>query len=597
MQNPTVSLKPINDLLAESFFIPSYQRGYRWTPVQVEDLLNDLWEFQTQSHMMDPSSFYCLQPLVIKSREDGSWEVVDGQQRLTTIFLILACLRSVVEMLGKSPFQLSFETRTETSEAFLKDIDPAKANENIDFYHISKAYEAIQNWMNNRDSTHRFEILQTLLKDDKAGRNVKVIWYELPHSENSIEAFTRLNIGKIPLTNAELIRALFLRSENFSEDTRDLQQLRIAQEWDLIEKTLQSPDFWYFIHSGQNPPASRIEYLFDLIVEEDQDDHTQVGDPYRSFHHYNALLKTPDVKPTDEWLKLKQFFMMVEEWFRDRSLYHLTGFLIHLGVPVGEMRKEALRLPKSEFDRAIRLRIFEELFGQGGGTENGGSLAERLSQQLGDMEYGRSSVKLRSVLLLFNIATLLENERSNLRFPFDSFKREKWDIEHISSVDSEKPDRPDTQKQWLQGVKECYREIDGIEELEEKIDAVLESRPFNKGEFNEIYEQILKHYGEEETSEADHQIGNLTLLDQATNRSYQNAVFPVKRHRILDLDRSGTFVPLCTRNIFLKCYSQKLDDMLRWNDGDKEDYEGQIVGILSGFFENCEPQAPGTDEL
>ena len=78
---------------------------------------------------MEKSGFYCLQPLVIKTKPDGSWEVVDGQQRLTTIYLILTCHQQMVELaLGKKPFALSFETRAETSGSFLKDINPARSD-------------------------------------------------------------------------------------------------------------------------------------------------------------------------------------------------------------------------------------------------------------------------------------------------------------------------------------------------------------------------------------------------------------------------------------------------------------------------------------
>ena len=45
MAENNVSLKTINDLLEYNFFIPSYQRGYRWTERQVKDLLDDIWEF------------------------------------------------------------------------------------------------------------------------------------------------------------------------------------------------------------------------------------------------------------------------------------------------------------------------------------------------------------------------------------------------------------------------------------------------------------------------------------------------------------------------------------------------------------------------
>lgn len=86
--------KAINQLISESskihhYIIPSYQRGYRWGKDEVEALLDDVYNF-----LDDPknhASSYWLQPIVVRAIE-GKWEVVDGQQRLTTIFLILKFL-------------------------------------------------------------------------------------------------------------------------------------------------------------------------------------------------------------------------------------------------------------------------------------------------------------------------------------------------------------------------------------------------------------------------------------------------------------------------------------------------------------------------
>jgi hypothetical protein len=276
--------------------------------------------------------------------------------------------------------------------------------------------------------------------------------------------------------------------------------------------------------------------------------------------------------------------MMLEEWFRDRALYHLTGFLIHAGVSITDLRKEALSLPKSSFDQYLRHRILTEIFGEPASADSE-AIETLIDRCMADFEYGTANGKLRSVLLLFNIATLLENDRSNLRFPFDSFKIESWDIEHIRSVESDRPDRPDAQKTWLEGVKHCYEDTGEKAGLRSMIEEVIGSKPFNKQGFDEIYDEIIKASGESESSEADHRIENLTLLDQGTNRSYKNEVFPVKRHRFLSLDKSGIFVPLCTRNVFLKCYSTDLDKMEQWRGADKSAYRKQVLDVLCSFFE------------
>ena len=94
MSEQHISLKTVYDLRVNAsdvpirYRIPAYQRGYRWTSTQVTQLLEDIREF-TQRENPQPEEFYCLQPLVLRANEDGAYEVVDGQQRLTTLLLIL----------------------------------------------------------------------------------------------------------------------------------------------------------------------------------------------------------------------------------------------------------------------------------------------------------------------------------------------------------------------------------------------------------------------------------------------------------------------------------------------------------------------------
>lgn len=84
MDKSYLVIKSINDLLGNDFYVPSYQRGYRWTPIQVTELLTDIWDFHRKPGKI-PEEFYCLQPIVVKLN-NGEWELIDGQQRLTTIF-------------------------------------------------------------------------------------------------------------------------------------------------------------------------------------------------------------------------------------------------------------------------------------------------------------------------------------------------------------------------------------------------------------------------------------------------------------------------------------------------------------------------------
>lgn len=126
------------DLMNNSFYIPDYQRGYRWTRLEVEKLLGDLEDFYNVN--TDGSTFYCMQPLVVFfNKEQNAWEVIDGQQRLTTMYLILNQQKSLLEQIypDMKLFNLSYQSRPD-SQQYLENIDSTKSNNNIDYYHMFK---------------------------------------------------------------------------------------------------------------------------------------------------------------------------------------------------------------------------------------------------------------------------------------------------------------------------------------------------------------------------------------------------------------------------------------------------------------------------
>ncbi|HJV84714.1 MAG TPA: DUF262 domain-containing protein [Noviherbaspirillum sp.] len=598
MSDTNIRLVAINDILGKPFYVPAYQRGYRWTERQVINLLDDLSEFAVAAEDQDRTAFYCLQPVVVLLRDDGSWELVDGQQRLTTIFLILRRLDGFLQMMGKQRFTLTFETR-ESSAKFLEEVDPGREKENIDFYHICKADRAIEDWFAGQDGSYKMKLAQCLTNTDKIGKNARVIWYELPRHEDAVLAFTRLNVGKIPLTNAELVRALFLRESNFNPVTSHLERTAIAQEWDAIEKTLQNNEVWYFLHDGTKIPPSRIEYLFQLIAREADRPSGEAQDNYGTFYFYHEKLSGPGTAVAAEWLMVKQYFMRLEEWFSDRILYHLVGFLVHDGDDLVEIRKAADGPSKTGFRRTLKQRIFERLMNRQLRVHaQPADLEAHIAAELERLDYEASTgkKKIRSVLLLFNIATLLQNRDANLRFPFDRFKEESWDLEHIRAVATGRPNGQPERRKWINDLHEYFAWSEEASALRDEVEQQFQELRDQDGptrdgpeRFNRLYDAVLQHFGESDEMAVENGIGNLTLLDSATNRGYKNAVFPVKRKQIIDRDKDGVFVPLCTKNVFMKCYSKKLDNMLFWTAGDMANYQSAIAHTLATFF--CSDEA------
>ena len=595
----TLTLKPITDLLDERFYIPAYQRGYRWTARQVMDLLDDILSFHKDSDRKGKEAFYCLQPVVVVKRPEGDYELIDGQQRLTTIFLILTFLLPWVERLRKSRFALQYETRPGSAE-FLQSLDVSRMDENIDYYHICQSYQTIERWFSERDSSYEMIILNCLLNSDEIGKNVKVIWYELPDGQKPVDAFVRLNMGKIPLTNSELIRALFLRSRNFAENEVTLKQLQIVQEWDNIEKAMQGSEFWGFIYGGTETYPARIEYLFELITSDMDRRGIHEDDEHGTFLVYSRHFESLGDDTEPAWKDVKTYFMTCDEWFRDRTLYHLVGYLITQGTKIEELKKLAHERGKSEFQGVLKQMVFERLFERDPeGHDDRESLRALIADTLKDLSYDKTSQHsdLRAALLLFNIASLLQNPTSNMRFPFDRFKDESWDLEHIKSVSSQMPERRDDQKRWTQNVVDFWQSDEGrlnpghdgqrgelLGHMCSFLDADSISNEKATDLFQVIYNGVLEHFQEAETTEVDNGIQNLTILDSGTNRSYKNAVFPIKRKYVRALDKTGTFVPLCTTNVFLKYYSTNIDRMLFWTDVDRADYFNAMVETLTDFF-------------
>jgi len=609
-----ITLKTIYDMLGKKFIISYYQRGYRWAKEQVEQLLEDIWEFSQKNKNED--EFYCLQPIVVKKTkektEDGCWELIDGQQRLTTIYIILKVIedihlkKTISEAYNKEIFHLNYQVREKFDEILDgKSCDDESIKEkNIDFYYICESYNTVKNWFKrNQFNFNKYnKFLSTLLAEEDEDNPVKVIWYEVEENADAVEIFTRLNIGKIPLTNAELIRALFLNSSNFANSNQDdqeqirLKQLQIATEWDEIEYTLQRDEFWFFIFDKNNKTFSdrnydtRIEYIFDLIKERPKD-----AEDYFTFYKFYEDLKSKDIESL--WKEIKRFFYTLKEWYENNESYHLIGYLIATGKDILSIKDEYDRKTKSEFRKYLKEEVYKTIF------NNGDPNINEALESIKELEYGRDNTKIRNILLLFNILILLNNKGANIRFPFDRYKKEKWDIEHVfSQTDIDLKGK--TLKEYVKLILEFWTgekvETEKLDKntanaLEEKLDKSVNKELFrklveiyNKDKdakelFDEVKKELIEAFQEEEIENRDN-ISNLVLLDAGTNRAYKNAFFPIKRAIILEKIKNGNFVPIGTQNVFLKAYSKRFDNIMFWTEDDAKDYLNAIIDTFNAFF-------------
>jgi len=555
-----LELKTISELQEYDFFIPSYQRGYRWSSKEVVELLNDISNFTPRlvNESSDEKTWYCLQPIVVKKIDDNKFEVIDGQQRLTTIYLVLYYLnQDFVEKRRDKLFEIDYETRTD-SKTFLNQLEEEVDNKsNVDFFYITNAYNTISNWFEEKGNNFDTGNFRSKFKF-----NSKVIWY-LSNENDSISIFTRINIGKIPLTNSELIKALFLNSSNFQnqENKLRLRQLEIATEWDNIENSLQNDKFWFFLNQN-SISTNRIEFIFNLINKE-----PDPNDNYDTFRYFSKKFsKGNNEELTKNWKEVKRYFQRFSEWFNERELYHKIGFLISTeSTSIKELYKTSDNISKSEFKKYLDSLIRKEL----------------KNIDISELQYSDGK-DVRKVLLLYNILTMLASSKDNSYFPFDLYKNEKWDLEHITSVKDKIPDK--NKKQWIEDAVVFI----GNETREEKAlrKQINEWKEEDEDGFKILFEQIVTYFNSELRGEDDdiNDLSNLTLLDSGTNRSYKNAVFPFKRKTIINRDKQGIFIPICTKNVFLKYFSEYPPKISFWSQEDRENYENDLHNILNSYL-------------
>ena len=551
-----LELKSIENFRGFHFLVKDYQRGYKWTATEVRQLLDDLNEFEPKEN-----EFYCLQPIVIKADNDKK-ELIDGQQRCTTIYLIL-------QYLGQHLFDITYQTRAQSAE-FLNEIATLNLSgewndwvashskkDNVDNYHFFQAYRAIQNWFAEKSEDEKSRFLEKLLS------KTKVIWYEVTGEIDSIELFTRINSNRIPLTEAELIKALFLIALT---DASTRREWVVAQQWDTTENELEESEFWYFI-AANTPPATPIDYIFSLSEVVKKQENYQGEYPIFNAY-YNAYKNAENKKQWVEtqWNEVRNNFLTLKEWFKDFEYYHLVGALIHLEYNINTIFDLKLQSnSKTAFKEALKAEFAKIIGSFGNNLEN--------------VYY--NSGKERKALLLFNIISILQSEEKAYRFPFNKFKTMNWDIEHIHAIATDTNNR-DVQKAWLRENKEY---ISGI--LRKEIEDILSLKEIEEEKLSSLVEKATSELSEKGFDNDNiNDLSNLTLLDSGTNRSYKNIIFPLKRMRIIEEDKKGTFIPLCTKNIFQKYYTPKANNLSIWSKDDKENYRQSIITTFNTFVNN-----------
>jgi hypothetical protein len=608
------STTPLIDLFGKNFRIPHYQRGYRWEEQEVTELLDDIWNFMNTSNN---GEFYCLQPIVVQEIAKNEFNVLDGQQRLTTLYLILVYLESVRFENGynQEMFTLNYDTR-DKCEVFLRDrtfittIDES----NIDFQHICNSYSYIDTWFKSHPGA-KIKLVPILLDANGPGnKNIRFIWYDVQQEKNPIDVFIRLNVGKIPLTDAELIKALLLQSDKYHPDDLKFNKMKlfeIATEWDTIEYTLQEEAFWYFLSNDENTKPTHIEFIFDAIASKILKEKKYFkSKPLKNATflilsaYLQDLITNDKVERIDAvkhiWEMVIEYFEYYKEWFENRELYHYIGYLIELkgSAIIDNLIKESKERTKKSFVTYLEGEIKELIkINTKHKDASGNSIAVNLKDLCYENEDQKSNDKplIIKILFLHNVIATLKSEKEKAKFPFNLYKKtkknEKWSLEHIHAQNSENITKLDQQKSWLQDHITSLTNTNNtqFDSIIKKMNAALINNNLDKEEFNkivsEVYSLINKMAGI--TEKNTHQIDNLCLIDKNTNSQLNNSVFDVKREKIKKREVKGYYIPISSRNVFLKAYTDYPQNNAYWRLEDRNGYLKSLEEMYDYFVEEA----------
>lgn len=473
--------KAIPELLNKKYYIPEYQRGYRWEDKQVLNLLDDLDTFFSGD---TKGQFYCLQPIVVKevTIDNEKWlEVIDGQQRLTTILILMKVFDQLnapkfglpkthsytIRYATRPSIQNIFDTISITSEPSTNKavIDESKNQwpGMIDSLYIYNAAKTILNWfMDEQPRIFRYGqyFYNTVNSGDKS---VQVVWYETNEDKDPHDIFNRMNSLKVGLSCSELIRSIFLSScTKFNLGTFDglsdslklevekerfqQKQSSINEKWDEIEQQMRDESFQSFLTSRNIKSRNAIDLLFDLV-----------SGKYASNKPFNSNLNKEDELYTylyiknmvdvdgdawTTWLSILNVYEKLLFWYHDRDLYHRIGFLNTIAATGHEDDAVYTLLAERKGKIALRNKVVSMIKEAMILPENKETHQpiEKLSQLSYDNNIHYNYIK--RLLILYNVETSRIQTSSEF-FDFDKFrytadkKHKIWTLEHIHAQNSD----------------------------------------------------------------------------------------------------------------------------------------------------------------
>lgn len=597
--------KPFHELLKMHFIIPPYQRGYRWESRQVEELLDDLLDFvksmksKRNRNNEGREPYYCLQPIAVVSHPKNvdTYFVVDGQQRLTTIYILMHYLSKNSDY-EYPVYEFSLPSRDIQNEYLAKlefMEDDKKYIDNIDNFYVKKAYSTIVAWF-SRDGHDRYkgkirDIFAMVPDDDEEQNDVRVIWYEISGKE-AHRAFRELNYGKIPLTSTELVKALLLQERNINSSGHYSRgaSYRRALEWDSMEHALQNPYLWSMLAEANDGTLSHMELVLDFVadrlnnemtdengnrpVERKESKNSRDDFNYQVINEYLRRNDNSSDTVEDVWKRIQIIFNLVSNWYSNRHWYHLIGLCRILQV--GKQRKR----------RDFVEYIYKMSVDENGTPIDRPQFTGRLEKEVGrlvrlgkgitleSLRYDENNDAIIRVLKLLNVQEAINDNTEEKRFAFHLFEIfNVTSLEHIHPQNITSDIGFEDFRMWFERRSEDFYKLDDAElrallqndisnnpdsetmdmdwriaekkqEVEKAI-SVLKYLTSDKKIFSDDYNQneldrnatiLDRFFGDLAGIKPEdmHSIRNLAMVDKKTNSAMQNYLLDRKRSILMD---------------------------------------------------------------
>ena len=585
------------------YYIGPYQRGYKWASEreddQVPQLLKDVqkaWEKKKEGDDRGEGEYFLQYVTVLKSNladvrgdedvarladaadADMVYEVIDGQQRLTTLAIVFDRLHRLypeIESIGRRENgrdRIEY-ARDESGYGLFEKIEAidggGELEDTQDMFYIGAAVRWIDGFF-GKMAEDEVRGYAEFLRD-----GVKIILNRESDFVSAEEVFVNLNGNCVELTNTYLIKGLLLtRGVNTEDRNGDaygyfniMEQRKVnGRVWDEIQNWVEQPDVARFFF-GEDERG--MENLLMLLMAEDGGVCEDMDGGRRLFNRYNEVVAT-DEKGLMWMGRLQHCYRKCRSWYEDAEVYNLMGYVLFLqgGNPIEKKRKrmeilcECLKKSNKEMLKVLAEKALE--------------IMPNLQQE-GDPSYGDK--RLTPLLLSLNVfpegwGNALYDSKKMPRFNFPDYDRSKWTFEHIRPRNPKESLRlPEEAKDMV--LKMYEKEVAAVEEDTASAERIkIVKQQIKDGKIENV-EEVLPFLYSDLPDEQENGMGNMALLSNSVNSSISNNPYLIKRFLIFRKVSEGAFIPPHTVAVFTKAINgtQLSVDLVNWDKDDVAAHE------------------------